>query len=936
MVLETSHLRYYFLFTLVLCLFMPGCGGCNNSSADKSKSQKELEEELAKGKDKKEPFEISELMVKPDPPETEIKIGAAKPGHWIAGSLRMVSNRENFQGNIQSQSMAPDGVTPIPTENTPYNMLLARPVSLPKEEKKDIELMYYVPRRPGKTKGNVALYHQLSSRGTGRVIFESTQGARIMPDYQYYMVVLSSNPAQFGFMNALDCVEPPYDGLSQMSSTIYYRLSIPKVENKVPLPNESLTWTSIAYVFWDDIEEGSLNQDQKTAMIDWLHWGGQLIVSGPDGLSKLKNSFLADYLPVTGGKPINLTADDFSILNENWSIPIKNTPEQKRELSLPAEASVLGVNLELKGDAKFIDGTGEMVAERSVGRGRIAVTSFSINSRAIRSWKSFDGFINACLLRRPAREFRESKQQIGFTVDWKNYPGLELDPLFSTTVRYLSRDMGDRGTAKTFVKQKTISDEDNFLPEGDIQGMPNINADLIDNIQPKQFNRNNVEDDHWHYGGYQNYAQSGVAGWNDNSGVALASRNALKEAAGISPPSADFVLKVLIGYLIILVPVNWLFFRLIGRVELAWAAAPVLAIIGAIVVAKLASLDIGFARSRTEVAVLEMHGGYSRGHLTRYSALYTSLTTRYDLAFSDSSAQAQPFAARRFDTGIKKETATDVTFRRDRNWTLESFRVPSNSTEAVHSEQMLDLGGGVRLNRSETGEFTLVNDSDLSIRDAGVLYRDLDGTLKKAWVGDLESGESSSLSMKTGASRMIRTEVGETFVEDFSFEEWDDSATTLSLRRETENMMDQYDFNENNVLERDELTELPEIEKFVNLVNGLNYNSGTDIIPEQEKNDDLLSFPELMECCRLARSNDSISLGGLFEKVSQNLRLAKGQARLVGWSDSELPSLKISPIASQAVQQTFLLIHLKQGDLPKIERDASTRFDIDKALRSNN
>ena len=34
-------------------------------------------------------------------------------------------------------------------------------------------------------------------------------------------------------------------------------------------------------MLWDDLEPDRLSLDQRQALIDWLHWGGQLIVSGP-------------------------------------------------------------------------------------------------------------------------------------------------------------------------------------------------------------------------------------------------------------------------------------------------------------------------------------------------------------------------------------------------------------------------------------------------------------------------------------------------------------------------------------------------------------------------------------------------------------------------------------------------------------------------------
>ena len=49
---------------------------------------------------------------------------------------------------------------------------------------------------------------------------------------------------------------------------------------------------------------------------------------------------------------------------------------------------------------------------------------------------------------------------------------------------------------------------------------------------------------------------------------------ALREAAGVEVPNAGFVVLCLATYLAALVPLNWLVFRTLGRVEWAWIAAP--------------------------------------------------------------------------------------------------------------------------------------------------------------------------------------------------------------------------------------------------------------------------------------------------------------------------------------------------------------------------
>jgi hypothetical protein len=188
------------------------------------------------------------------------------------------------------------------------------------------------------------------------------------------------------------------------------------------------------------------------------------------------------------------------------------------------------------------------------------------------------------------------------------------------------------------------------------------------------------KDDHLHYGGFQSYRQSGVAGWNDFSGVASAARETLKKAARITPPSADFVMKMLGLYLLVLVPINWLLFRLIGKIEWAWIAAPIIALVGAFLVVRYASLDIGFVRSVTHVGVLELQGDFDRGHLTDYSALYTSLSTRYNVEFDNLSGQSLPFAGKAPGQFRRGEVDKKVELNRTTTTDLRNFLVRSNST----------------------------------------------------------------------------------------------------------------------------------------------------------------------------------------------------------------------------------------------------------------
>ena len=70
---------------------------------------------------------------------------------------------------------------------------------------------------------------------------------------------------------------------------------------------------------WDDFEPEILNPSQQQAMVDWLHWGGQLIVNGPKTLDRLRSSVFSEYLPARAKSVGSISDEQIAALNRNWS-----------------------------------------------------------------------------------------------------------------------------------------------------------------------------------------------------------------------------------------------------------------------------------------------------------------------------------------------------------------------------------------------------------------------------------------------------------------------------------------------------------------------------------------------------------------------------------------------------------------------------------------
>jgi hypothetical protein len=699
--LSSNGWRFLVLLVVAAPLLLTGCSGCRDSSSEADDQEKQQEDEIAD-------FTIGELETLTS--RDELKRNFVKPGHFVSASLPATANKFDFQGELETLTID-NTQTPTVIVDTSFHITSLRPALLPKGQTKYLESTYFIPRDTGRGSEMIFLQNRLRAIDSSQHDFESTQVTNRMPPYQYILVVLAANPNAYSYLNQLPSVSPPYDETMDDEELLpFYQVALPTVEQRAPIPSHPFAWTGIAYLLWDGIHPNLLTPAQQEAMLDWLHWGGQLIVSGPSTLELLRGSFLDSYLSYGELSSVILTNDQLEELNENWSLT-RLEGDERLTLTMVEDQTLRGVKLTGEQSADCVPGTGCLVTEYRVGRGRIVVTAFPLSNREVINWGSFDSFFNGCLLHRPPRQF-VARDFGSPRMQWRGISAAIDDPRLSTSTRYFSRDAAP-------------------LPGGEDD---EDDASL-------QYSINDLE--RWHFGGYRAQAESGIAGWDDTSGAASAARRALREAAGISIPDANFVFRSMSIYLLILIPVNWCVFRLLGRVEWAWFAVPILAILGAIIVIRQAQLDIGFARSRTEVAILEIQGGYPRGHLTRYTALYNSLASSYELRFENPAAVARPML------GTSSPTRDwELIFRREDNAVLSRFQVISNTTGFVHSEQMLDLGGSLRLFDQPGRDMELRNSSEMQFQNVGLLHRTTDGTLRSCWVGEVPPKSNLSLNFR--------------------------------------------------------------------------------------------------------------------------------------------------------------------------------------------
>lgn len=698
------------LATLLLALGLlavPGCGGCRSDANDSAKQDEAKKlEERGKKKEKKKDFEIGRLTLRPSDAQPNLWV---KPGHWVAASQQMKTNNFDFVGRLEI-SVVDKQQRPIRLERTPFRLTTTRPAVLPKGQEKHLDMALFVPH----ASRQAAMRSTLGGRFGGGEVHSSGELFNTLAPHQYFFVVLADLPDRYTFVKVLHSVRVPADEDFGAGEEVHYRVIAPPPAGPLTVPSQAMTWTSIAYVVWDGIDPALLSLDQQRALLDWLHWGGQLIVSGPRSFDLLRGSFLAPYLPATDADSVELDDAALDELNAHWTISGKNKPTPPLRTTRPWSA----MKFTPHDEAKAVPHTGGLLLERRVGRGRVVLTAMHLDERDLITWGGFDNFFNACLLRRPPRRYSTGEYG-GLQLNWAKQPQRRYDARLTSGLRYFTRDAG----AETNVELHPEIDLNDLRP-------PVLDAPFpAPTVAPQQ--------------------AGGVAAWNSLSPASNAAREALRQAAGIKIPKAGFVVGILALYLIVLVPVNWLLFSALGRVEWAWIAAPAISLVFAVLVIRLAQLDIGFARSKTEIAVLEVQGDYPRGHLTRYTALYTSLSTTYDIHFDNSAAVAQPLPVSKDFELVPGQSLSTVTYRRWEDVALAGLTVASNSTGMVHSEQMLDLGGPIKLSQAAGGGEQVFNGGRFELESVAVLRRKAEPrdevVMEGAWIGRLPAGGSAAL-----------------------------------------------------------------------------------------------------------------------------------------------------------------------------------------------
>jgi hypothetical protein len=661
-----------------------------------------------------------------------------KANHWCTLLFELRANDDDYDGFLKSD--------PVRMLGRPQEVYYRREARLLKEKRANLTLQIMVPSASGQVPKDIAV--EMVRAGALRPDASWQATLTTLPPHQMLVLVLSKDATtKFAAWNRMSAIIP--SGAERDAGEIeklrYYRLVLPMEHDKPALSSHPLTWTTISHTIWDGYAPDDLSVSQQQAMLDWLHWGGQLIVSGGAGqsVSLLRESFLGPYLPGDAtGESVPLTQDDLQPLAQSYPPPTApNGPDdQSQPVPLSKEEAIrryayryqapvpirpapkrplfLSV-LKPKPGASTIS-LGEasphlLAIEQRVGRGRITMLSINPNEESLLAWPGLDTLVRRVVLRRPEepivadgdyeRSVLEPPQRgrlLGSDLSW---------------YRIMSRD-ADLATAPSTAPAANARFQNGPAP---------IDPEAAEN----EFN-----------------SRPSVADWRDGAKLPKLAKDLLDDASGITIPSSKFVLRVILAYLITVIPLNWLLCRFVlNRREWTWVVVPLVALAFAIGVERVAARDIGYDTATDEIDLLEIHGDYPRAHLTRLVSLYSTGRSSFTISYpNDPTALALPF-----DNGlsIRGEDVSTSTWQSYPVPSLMDYTVQPRSLSMFRAEQMLALSGAIRLDE-EGGKRRVINGGELELRDAILIDQAGPDERRERWLGTIAAGAAVEIDGTAG------------------------------------------------------------------------------------------------------------------------------------------------------------------------------------------
>jgi hypothetical protein len=235
---------------------------------------------------------------------------------------------------------------------------------------------------------------------------------------------------------------------------------------------------------------------------------------------------------------------------------------------------------------------------------------------------------------------------------------------------------------------------------------------------------------------------------------------ALADLPAIQLPSLGLLLLIIVGYIVVIGPLNYLVLRRRDRREWAWVTMPASIIAFAVIAYVVGVAQRGSSVVVNELAIVRGATGTDRGVAQVYVGVYAPTRSSFNVKVGGDSLLSATAASASdpFDPRPAVEQPVDVLLGdpstlRDYNvgfGSLRAFRAQA-SFETPHVDADLHLGQG-RI------EGTVVNASDKTLEHVAVVYGTSFQTL-----GDMAPGQSAEVSFSTNSG--VFSQFGETMAQ---------------------------------------------------------------------------------------------------------------------------------------------------------------------------
>ncbi len=448
------------------------------------------------------------------------------------------------------------------------------------------------------------------------------------------------------------------------------------------MPDRWLGYNVVDALIWVQPDPTGMSDDQLAAVAHFVGNGGTLVVAVTDGWQLVRDSALADLLPVTlrGASEVESVAP---LLN---ALDVAGAPAIEGERILVADARIRG-----DGAARAVDGDRVLWAVRQYGLGQVVFLGVDPSMRPIKGSPDRGEFWRHVLwLPEPAGGQRDH-------ISREDLLGEQLGEAFVAS----SEEYYTAGPY-TLAAERAITE---CVHDADELGTAALG---------------------WNTGYY--YGAGATDNWIQEV------RKKLGDIPALQPLPMGWIVLFAAVYLLCIGPLDYFFLRLIGRQEWTWVTFPLMIAVFfvAAVVGTTAAKGRKAIMTRIEVVDVFEPEGLWRGQ--SYVGIFSSQRTDLTLQSAETHSALEPmryvpttywWGADQLDEGFMKRPTVQVGLGggalgyRAETWTMAYMQSAWIDETAGHGHFNLRPDGDARV--------TVVNDSDVGLHSAVLVFGESGG-----------------------------------------------------------------------------------------------------------------------------------------------------------------------------------------------------------------